>query len=126
MIRRISKLFLLAALMTAFSVSASAQMKDEDVMKYMEEASVAGKSQTEMARELAAKGMTMEQFERLKAKYESVGVKASPSGTPTSVSDRLRKMDVRLMELELDVALDSLASLEPEVKDVFGRNIFAN
>lgn len=112
--------------MTAFSISASAQMKDEDVLKYMEEAMTAGKSQTEMAKELAAKGLTMEQYERLKTKYESVGVKKTATMSSSATADRLRKMDARLMELELDAALDSLENLEPEVKDVFGRNIFAN
>lgn len=126
MIKSISKLFVLVAAMTAFSLSASAQMKDEDVLKYMEEAMTAGKSQTEMAKELAAKGLTMEQYERLKTKYESVGVKKTAALSSSATADRLRKMDARLMELELDAALDSLENLEPEVKDVFGRNIFAN
>lgn len=126
MIKSISKLFVLVAIMTAFSISASAQMKDEDVLKYMEEAMTAGKSQTEMAKELAAKGLTMEQYERLKTKYESVGVKKTATMSSSATADRLRKMDARLMELELDAALDSLENLEPEVKDVFGRNIFAN
>lgn len=126
MIKRISKLFLLVAAMTAFSLSASAQMKDEDVLKYMEEATSSGKSQVEMAKELAAKGMTMEQFERLKANYESAGAKKTSSLSASAANERLRKMDSRLMELELDAALDSLENLKPEVKDVFGRNIFAN
>ena len=115
MIKSISKLFVLVAAMTAFSLSASAQMKDEDVLKYMEEAMTAGKSQTEMAKELAAKGLTMEQYERLKTKYESVGVKKTAALSSSATADRLRKMDARLMELELDAALDSLENLEPEV-----------
>ena len=97
MIKSISKLFVLVAAMTAFSLSASAQMKDEDVLKYMEEAMTAGKSQTEMAKELAAKGLTMEQYERLKTKYESVGERKSAPLCASLGGGRLSKMDARLM-----------------------------
>lgn len=128
MIRRITTLCLILTAMAVFSFEAEAQMTDDDVVSYLEEAMGSGESQSAMAKELISKGLTMEQFERLKARYSGAGLKQDAKSSMTSVttSDRLRNMDMRLMELELGAALDSLAALEPEVKEVFGRNIFAN
>ncbi len=137
MTKRIQILFLLAFAMLAFSVSANAQMTDDAVMKYMNEAISSGKSQTTIAKELAEKGMTVEQFNRLKEQYSGEAKKA---GLSTSVSgaaadlisassmDRMRKMEFNMKEMEFDFTetLDSLELLKPEVKEVFGRNIFAN
>ncbi len=138
MIRKISILFLSVAAMLVFAVSAEAQMTDEAVMAYMNEAVTSGKSQSAMAKELAEKGMTVEQFERLKQQYSGEGAVAgnAPSGTKTTAPallsatsmDRMRKANFNMAELELDftASLDSLELLKPKVKEVFGRNIFAN
>lgn len=125
MIRKVSILFLITAAVLAFSSPASAQMKDEDVMKYMEEAMGSGKSQGEIARELAAKGLTSEQFKVLKAQYESGAIK-TPASRPASSTDRTREMDLRLLELEFNAAVDSLEVLDKEKYKVFGQSIFAN
>ncbi len=115
MIRRISTLFLLVSAFVAFSVSANAQMTDDAIMTYMTEALTSGKSQAAIAKELAEKGMTVDQLERLKEKPAS-----------DKSRDRLRQVDFKVIETEFMESLDSLANLEPEVKQVFGRNIFAN
>ena len=68
MIKSISKLFVLVAAMTAFSLSASAQMKDEDVLKYMEE-----------------KGISLPRAEVNRIAAHCVGVKRSTGQHPGGI-----------------------------------------
>lgn len=125
MIKRISTLLLIAAVMSAFAVPSGAQMKDDEVMKYMEKAMSSGKSQGVIAKELAAKGLTAEQFMSLKEQLESGAIQTSASHT-ASATDRTRNMDTRLLELEFKAAADSLAGLDEDRFEVFGQSIFAN
>ena len=64
---------LIAVLCVAFAgagaQSAYAQMTDDQVVKYVQQANKQGKSQTEISRELLARGVTMDQVNRLKEKY---------------------------------------------------------
>lgn len=92
-----------AVLMGAGAQVVSAQMTDDQVVAYVKQASQQGKSQTEISRELLAKGVTMDQVNRLKEKYSGgeasgAAVKGGASGNarqakrPTSdrrpISDR--------------------------------------
>ena len=116
---------LIAAVMFTFAVPSGAQMKDDEVMKYMEKAMSSGKSQGVIAKELAAKGLTAEQFMSLKEQLESGAIQTSASHT-VSAKDRTRNMDTRLLELEFKAAVDSLAGLDEDEFKVFGQSIFAN
>ena len=49
--------------------AAMAQMTDSQVVDYVKMASAAGKSETQIGRELLAKGVTTEQLQRIKAQY---------------------------------------------------------
>ena len=118
-------MLLIAAVMSAFAVPSGAQMKDDEVMKYMEKAMSSGKSQGVIAKELAAKGLTAEQFMSLKEQLESGAIQTSASHT-VSAKDRTRNMDMRLLELEFKAAVDSLAGLDEDEFKVFGQSIFAN
>ena len=118
-------MLLIAAVMSAFAVPSGAQMKDDEVMKYMEKAMSSGKSQGVIAKELAAKGLTAEQFMSLKEQLESGAIQTSASHT-ASATDRTRNMDTRLLELEFKAAVDSLAGLDEDEFKVFGQSIFAN
>lgn len=60
---------LCAALMGVGAQTVYAQMTDAQVVKYVQQASKQGKSQTEISRDLLAKGVTMDQVNRLKEKY---------------------------------------------------------
>lgn len=126
MIKRISTLLLIAVAMIALSAPAGAQMKDEDLMKYMEGAMNSGKSQSEIAKELASKGITTEQFMNLKAQLEAGSFKTTGSRSASSAADRSRNMDMRMLELEFKAAVDSLAGLDKDKFTVFGQSIFAN
>lgn len=109
------------------------QMSDSAVAEYVRAGLASGKSQQEMARELASRGVTREQAERIKRSYEesresegaarSAGVQESarrdaPSVREMSSSD----LDVVTSEVQ-DVALSSDAAA---ARLVFGRDIFTN
>lgn len=60
---------LCAALMGAGAQNAYAQMTDAQVVQFVQQAGKQGKSQAEISRELLARGVTMDQVNRLKEKY---------------------------------------------------------
>ncbi len=111
--------------MAAVSVPANAQMTDDAVIMYIEEAMESGKSQKQIARELAKKGITAEQFERLKNQYSEREGMTGSSASGTRLYDRNRKVNFLEMEEVFEASLDSIAQLQPKVKQVFGRSIFA-
>lgn len=66
--RRFITLFLLA--FTISSVAFSQRMSDDQVIQYVKEAQMQGKDQTQISTELLRRGVTREQVERIKGKYE--------------------------------------------------------
>ena len=64
------KLLIIAAAILAFASPLGAQMTDEQVVQYVKNAAAEGKSQTQIGKELLAKGVTEAQAERIKAQYE--------------------------------------------------------
>lgn len=62
-------LSLVIAFLASFTVFA--QKSDDEVVAYVKSAVEAGKSQTQIMRELMARGVTREQAERIKQKYEN-------------------------------------------------------
>lgn len=122
MIKKQTFVLIVLLAMAAFVTPASAQMSDDAVMTYVEAGLANGKSQNELIKELAVKGVTKDQAERIKKKLESM------HGTSSSVrkvgaSDRARVS----REVEQAVADDSLTVKRPVVDStaVFGRNIFS-
>ena len=61
------KLLIIAAAILAFASPLGAQMTDEQVVQYVKNAAAEGKSQTQIGKELLAKGVTEAQAERIKA-----------------------------------------------------------
>ena len=68
--KRLLTVFLTLCASAVLSLTASAQMSDDAVVKYVKEGIATGKSQQEMSLELAKKGVTRQQAERLKARLE--------------------------------------------------------
>ena len=111
-------------------ISSYAQMSDEAVVKYALEGRQSGKSDQQIGKELLARGVTPEQVERLKQKYED------SQGLETSVADqsisgqqreRVQSSSERLTAGSLDVV--SSAATAPTAgatnpREVFGRNVF--
>lgn len=118
-------LFLLAG-----SVSARAQMSDEAVVNYALTAKQAGKSDQQIGKELLAKGVTAEQAERLKKKYEA------SQGSETAVADqsiagqrreRQQSSQETLTAGSMDVVSSTVSDPTEGAtnpRTVFGRNIF--
>ena len=118
-------LFLLAG-----SVPARAQMSDEAVVNYALTAKQAGKSDQQIGKELLAKGVTAEQAERLKKKYEA------SQGSETAVADQSiagqrRKRQQSSQETLTAGSMDVVSSTVSDPTEgatnprtVFGRNIF--
>lgn len=127
------KIFGFAALLLfllAGSVPAQAQMSDEAVARYAMEAKQAGKSDQQIGKELLAKGVTPEQAERLKKKYEA------SQGSETAVADQSLSGQRRERQQSSQETLTagSMDVVNATVSDptegttnprtVFGRNVF--
>lgn len=63
-------LIIVAIALLGMSYSAQAQMTDDQVVKYVQSAMEAGKSQDEIGMDLLARGVTKEQVERIQKKYQ--------------------------------------------------------
>ena len=120
------RLFLLAFLLAAPFGTAYCQMSDEAVVKYALEGRQSGKSEQQIGKELLARGVTPEQVERLKQKYED-----SRTSSETVASDQVISGQRRERPRS---SSDTLAVEIPPVPDpaergadsraVFGRNVF--
>lgn len=120
------RLFLLVFLLAAPLGTAYCQMSDEAVVKYALEGRQSGKSDQQIGKELLARGVTPEQVERLKQKYED-----SRTSSETVASDQVISGQRRERPRS---SSDTLAVEIPPVPDpaergadsraVFGRNVF--
>lgn len=120
------RLFLLVFLLAAPFGTAYCQMSDEAVVKYALEGRQSGKSDQQIGKELLARGVTPEQVERLKQKYED-----SRTSSETVASDQVISGQRRERPRS---SSDTLAVEIPPVPDpaergadsraVFGRNVF--
>ena len=125
----------------AFGTLISAQqLSDDQVIQYVKEAQRQGKTQKQMTAELAAKGVTAEQVERIKNKYQNQQQQEDKQNKFSS-SSRQRKQgmetplttkDKRKATAETD-AEEGEELLTEQNKDtelpenqIFGHNIFTN
>ncbi len=83
------KKFISIALLFSAAVMAFAQMSDDQVVQYVKRANAAGKSKTEIAADLAARGVTQAQIERIREKYEG-GDTSDYGATVVQESGRMR------------------------------------
>lgn len=128
-------LLLTTALLCLVVQGLNAQMTDSQVVDYVKKGVAAGKSQTQIGKELLAKGVTKEQAERIKAQYESgragssVTAKALEGGA-IGRSVNSDDMDGSTLDIEnvMDTAFaDSLAVSDLGKKNkVFGHDIFTS
>lgn len=122
MTKKISEVIVLAiCALLAFSVNASAQMSDEAVYSYAKDAVAAGKSQDVIIKELAARGVTRTQAERIKRKLEETGELQEETET-VATANRERTVTERVDTK----AIAETASTAPETDSitVYGRDIF--
>ena len=129
--KKLISLFVFSLVLTTVNVWAQA-MSDDQVVEYVKTATAAGKSQKQIMTELAAKGVTRAQAERIKKRYEEQ--KASEQTMGAVAKNRLRhSTEVTQEASEGDINMDLIAaemgnpteqSTEVAAKLVFGRNIF--
>lgn len=127
----IKKLFSLLLLTFLVNGSIWAQsMSDEQVISYVKTATEAGKSQKQIMTELAARGVTRAQAERIKKRYDES--QAAGQEISAEQKNRLRTQvdqTEKLVEGEMDLmeseAYDPIEKNTQEAADlVYGRNIF--
>lgn len=122
--------FALAILLAG--ATASARMTDDQVVAYVKSATAQGKSQQQIGKELIARGVTPEQVERLKSRYEE------SQGSETSVTNQ----SVEAARVERgrnaaeEVTAGTLDDVQREVEEgddgnvsarrVYGHNVFRN
>lgn len=132
MIRKFLPVFLTVSAMFVSSLSAQAQMSDDAVVSYVKEGMAAGKSQQEMISELAKRGVTREQAERLKARFEQEQGQTEAVQT-AGAQERTRRTEDASEEMvagDLDMvvteAVDPANVPAAEAAEiVYGRNIFS-
>lgn len=110
-------------------------MSDDAVVAYVKQGMASGKSQEDMARELALRGVTREQAERLKARIEQEQSK-NAAVREVGAQERSRRSTedntfVNPFEVDLIPEGRELGEYITEVRDsmkveVFGHNIFTN
>lgn len=126
MLKRLFPVILVLSAFALASVPAAAQMSDDAVVEYVKDGIANGRSQNEMAIELAAKGVTREQVERIRNASQA-GVLTGNAARTAGEQERARRMNDGMMETPAVKVNDVLEDvIEPEATPVFGRNIFTN
>lgn len=105
---------------------AQSSMTDQQVLEYVKQGMSEGKDQRQMATELARRGVTREQAERVKKLYEQEqGVSTSKMSGTEQNDFRLRQTVQEENTANMFDGISQLDSLKlSEVNKVFGRNIF--
>jgi len=120
----ILSLMLLLCLGFGGSVSAQSTMTDQQVLEYAMEGMKAGKDQRVIASELARRGVTREQAERVKKLYEQQTSTTSSQQTGTERAESVLRTQVEeSAPLSMDDNMPAAEELAAENR-VFGRNIF--
>lgn len=120
-------------MLVAFSITPvmaqTGSMTDNQVIEYVKTATEAGKSQKQIMMELAAKGVTREQAERIKKQYEaqqSMGTELSAEQLNRQRrqdnSNQLVEGEMDLLEAEMNNPTEQTTREAAQL--VFGRNIF--
>ena len=130
MMKRILYLFMLLLFMTFSGHIYAQSMSDEQVIEYVKTANAAGKSQKQIINELAARGVTRAQAERIKKRYDEQ--QSAQSSMEAVEKNRMRsqtKASVSMIESDMDAIIFEMTDPTEQIdkdstKLVFGRNIF--
>lgn len=128
MIKRILTTSICLMLLCALSTPVYAQMSDDAVVAHVKEGMASGKSQNELVKELAARGVTRAQAERLKERLEKEQSGRTEAIRTVGAQERMRRTNDSFSDVDLVLAdsLDTTDSEELITPLVFGRNIFTN
>lgn len=117
---RIFRTLLSTAVFLLVAVVAYGQLSDQQVINEVKRLQATGASQQQILTELAAKGVTREQAERIYADYQAQG--AAQTGTVMSTESRTRELSEPI-EPEV-IVVQETPSRGPI--SVFGKNLFAS
>ena len=129
MIKKLFSLLVFSILLSAGEVWAQS-MSDDQVVEYVKSATEAGKSQKQIMTELAARGVTRVQAERIKKRYEEQQMSEQSMGAVAKNRQRYRtEASEELVEGELDLIAAEMSDPTEQSTDVaarlvYGRNIF--
>ena len=116
-------LTLFMCLAAAVPATAQSSMTDQQVIEYAKAAVEAGKDQTQIAKELAARGVTRAQVERIRASYSQHNPGGATGSNTETGGSRLRRPTNDSVSLDRISMPDQGITL-PRSEQVFGRNIF--
>ena len=136
MIRKFATIIIALSAFAFFAVPAMAQMSDDAVYAYVEDGLASGKSQQAIVKELAARGVTKAQAERIKKRIEDMhGTTDAVRSVDTQERSRRSNagvnaigagdMDIIVAEMGTAALADS-TSVAADSTLVYGRNIFNN
>lgn len=109
---------LILLLFVVLAHEAKAQMSEAQIVDYVKTQTAAGASQKQIATDLVAKGVTVEQIQRLRDKY-SMQDDASPLPSSSAIADRTRTANG-----EQPLVTSAMTETETSGKKIFGHDIF--
>ena len=127
--KKLISLFVFSLLLSTGYVFAQS-MSDDQVVEYVKTATEAGKSQKQIMTELAARGVTRAQAERIKKRYEEQQTSEQTMGAVAKNRQRRStEAPEELVEGEMDLITAEMSdptkqSTSVAAKLVYGRNIF--
>lgn len=124
-LKRTARYIAVGLALFSMSMPSYARMTDEQVIAYVQSQIAAGKSEQQIGKELLAKGVTQEQVERLRDKFNGTGVtSAGVSSIGTVGVDPVLRGPAN--------AIESVVSIEPPTpvnksgKQIFGKDVFTS
>lgn len=121
----------LALLMLAVTISAStayARMSDEEVVKYVKTATAQGKTSQQIGKELLARGVSAEQVQRLKSRYENESGESAPASLDNVAQTRVRESATEEAAANMNTTYREEAEKTEDTtpRRIFGHNVFNN
>ncbi|OJV21661.1 MAG: capsule biosynthesis protein [Bacteroidetes bacterium 41-46] len=121
---RIAKRLITLAAVLITTTALFAQMSDQQVVAELKRLSTSGKSQEQIVTELASKGVTMEQLQRIKAQYESGSIQQS--GTSSTQISESRERETLINFPNPQEWESIIAGTKAKKDSLFGRSTFSN
>ena len=115
MLRKLFTTISTILIFAAAAVPASAQMSDDQVLSYAKQAIASGQSTTAIVQELASKGVTMDQIQRVQATVNGATGMNALSGTVSTVGGQER---MRRVAGTMNTSTNGLENLAQEFKNV--------
>ncbi len=122
------RIALLLLALSLGSVSSYARMTDEQVVQYVKTATAQGKSKQQIGKELLARGVTQEQVERLKSRYEGEAAVTSENRQAADKGRMRQSVTVQQADsamLGFDYVITDTIT-RPARRRIFGQNVFTN